>query len=536
MYSFAFFAVKNIMGNLKEIRLTRDIVLRVLADIGLISLSVLAALMLRFIYLVLFEPSRAGADYRHLLFSYLNSYWASIWLLVLICLVIFALSGFYTHGRAYQGRYKVLVVVQAVSLSFLIFAFIAYFVFRDFTTFPRAALVVAWVITLVVLILARLWAFMWHGVVREEWYHTPPEERGRIRHVLVIGGAGYIGSALLPKLLDKGYHVRLLDLLLYGTDPIQGVLDHPNLEVLRADLRQVDRVVEAMRGIDAVIHLGAIVGDPACALDEELTIEINVMATRMIAEVAKGSDVGRFIFASTCSVYGANAQILNERSAPNPVSLYARSKLASEEALQQMANDRFSPALLRFGTVYGISGRTRFDLVVNLLAAKAVVDGAITIYGGDQWRPFLHVDDAAHAILKVLEAPRKMVHNQVFNVGSDDQNYTIMQVGEIIQGIIPGAGLEQQDVELDLRNYRVDFRKIYDTLGYYPYWTIDMGVQQVIESIKSGKVSDYRDAKYSNVKYLQEEGLLDLLRNEHRWAYDLINGSALMEVPERQNP
>ena len=158
-----------------------------------------------------------------------------------------------------------------------------------------------------------------------------------VRRVLVIGGGGYIGSALLPKLLDAGYHVRLLDLLLYSTEPIQDVLSHPDLEVIQADFRQVDRVVEAMQDVDAVIHLGAIVGDPACALDEELTIEVNLMATRMIAEVAKGSGINRFIFASTCSVYGASDELLDEYSALNPVSLYARSKIASEQVLKNLA-------------------------------------------------------------------------------------------------------------------------------------------------------------------------------------------------------
>ena len=519
------------MDRTKKIKLTREITLRMLADVLLICASVLAALFIRYIYLVLFEASRAGSDYRSILNNYLSSYRDSIWLLVLICLLVFTVNGFYTRGRAYQGRYKVLVVAQAVSLSYLIFAFVAYFLFRDMTEFPRAALVIAWAITLVVLITARMWAYLWQGVVREEWYHFPPEERGSIRHVLVIGGAGYIGSALLPKLLEKGYHVRLLDLLLFGTEPIQAVIDHPNLEVLQADFRQVDRVVEAMRGIDAVIHLGALVGDPACALDEELTIEINVMATRMIAEVAKGSDVSRFIFASTCSVYGANDNLLDERSLSQPVSMYARSKLASEAVLAQMASERFSPVLLRFGTVYGISGRTRFDLVVNLLAAKACIDQRITVFGGDQWRPFLHVEDAAAALLKVLQAPRPVIHNQVFNIGSDAQNHTIQQVGEIVHQVVPEAELLRQDLELDQRNYRVDFRKFDSMIGFSPRWTVEMGVRQVVSAVHSGRVSDYREARYSNVRYLEEEGLLELLQKEHRWAYGRVNGEGLLEVP-----
>jgi nucleoside-diphosphate-sugar epimerase len=278
-----------------------------------------------------------------------------------------------------------------------------------------------------------------------------------------------------------------------------------------------------MRDIDAVIHLGAIVGDPACALDEDLTIEVNLMATRMIAEVAKGFDVHRFIFASTCSVYGAGNEILDERSALNPVSLYAQSKIASEKVLSSMASTTFSPTMLRFGTIYGLSGRTRFDLVVNLLTAKALVDGEITVYGGSQWRPFVHVDDAALAVFEVLEAPIPLVSNQVFNVGSNEQNYTIAQVGELIHDIVPAAKLLNMGSDTDLRNYRVSFDKICRELGFKPQWTVEQGVAQVVEAIESGAVKDYRHAKYSNVKFLNEEGLVHLVRPKDKWAYELIH-------------
>jgi len=347
-----------------------------------------------------------------------------------------------------------------------------------------------------------------------------------IRRVLLIGGAGYIGSALIPKLLDNGYHVRLLDLLIFGTEPIAPWLEHPRLEVIKADFRQVDTVVRAMRNVDAVIHLGAIVGDPACALDEELTVEINLMATRMIAEVAKGSGVGRFIFASTCSVYGASDEILDERSALNPVSLYARSKIACEKVLHKMADDQFAPVIVRFGTVYGLSGRTRFDLVVNLLTAKAVIDHEITVMGGDQWRPFLHVDDAAQAVFMALEAAPALLANQVFNVGADDQNYTISQVGEIIHRLVPTAKLIDLGSDTDRRNYRVSFSHIRRQLGFVPRYTVAQGVQQVLHAFAQGQVTDYRAASYSNVKFLNDGGKAQLVRNENGWATDLLHEAA----------
>ncbi len=350
------------------------------------------------------------------------------------------------------------------------------------------------------------------------------------KSVLVIGGAGYIGSALLLKLLDKGYRVRLLDLLLYGTDPIKEAMDHPRLELIQADFRHVDKVVDAMQGMDAVVHLGGIVGDPACALDEDLTIDVNLMATRMVAEVAKGSGVGRFIFASSCSVYGADSEILDERSMLNPVSLYARSKIASERVLMQMATPNFSHVILRFGTIYGLSGRYRFDLIVNLLAAKSVFDGEITIFGGDQWRPFLHVDDAALAILRVLEAPISIAHNQIFNVGSDEQNYRIAEIGEMVHRVVPSAKLLQLGEDTDKRDYRVNFRKIRNVLDFVPQWTVEEGIQQVLGAVKSGRIKDYRAAEYNNVKFLADEPPEALPRSQISWAYDLINDDLSSET------
>ena len=354
------------------------------------------------------------------------------------------------------------------------------------------------------------------------------------RRVLVIGGAGYIGSGLLVKLLNRGHKVRVLDLLFYGTEPIRSVLNHPNLEIVQADFRRVDQLVSCMQGVDAVIHLGAIVGDPACALNRDLTIEVNLMATRTIAEVAKGYGIRRFIFASTCSVYGANEneELLTEDSPLNPVSLYAVSKLASEKVLMDLASDTFSPTCLRFSTIYGLSGRTRFDLVVNLLTAKAVMDGEITVQGGDQWRPFLHVDDAALAILHTLESPLPVIHKEVFNVGSDEQNRTIQQIGEMVQQMVPSAALINMGSGGDRRDYKASFGKIRRELGFVPQWTITEGIRQVIEEIASGAVVDYREAKYSNVKFLTEkEKVAGLVRHESRWADDLIQQTSITSLP-----
>jgi nucleoside-diphosphate-sugar epimerase len=499
-------------------------VLRLIADVLLVNLSILASLSARLFYYLAYELPKGSYDLQRTLWLYINSYLSSSWVLTLICVVMFALSGFYTYGRFYRGRYKVLVVIQAVAIAYLAFGFLAFFAGTNLK-FPRGALLLSWALSTVLLVAARVWSTVWKNVIRKERARQEKPEERKINTVLVIGGAGYIGSALVPKLLERGYQVILLDLLLYGTEPIQAYLGHPRLQVLQADFRQIDKVVEAMREVDAVIHLGAIVGDPACALNEDLTIDINVMATRMIAEVAKGSGVGRFIFASTCSVYGTSQERLDERSTLNPVSLYARSKIASEKVLLKMADDHFAPIILRFGTIYGLSGRTRFDLVVNLLTAKAVVDRQITLFGGEQWRPFLHVDDAALSLVRVLEAHLPLVRNQIFNVGSNEQNYTIRQIGELIHQFVPDAEIVNVTSESDKRNYWVDFSKFQNTLGFAPQWTVERGIRQVMEAMRSGKVADYKDAKYSNVKFLTEEGIFRLAKTENGWAYELLNES-----------
>jgi nucleoside-diphosphate-sugar epimerase len=499
-------------------RLTQPVMARMVADILMLNCALLIALALRFLWLI---GVQEGVSNPHVEFlSYVHAYLVSAWLLTVVAVIFFSVSGFYTHGRVYRGRYKVFMVAQAVTLSYLTFGFISY-VSQGELTLPRSVTSIAWLLSLALLVFARLWAQAWRAIARSEERATAPADRA-IKHVLVIGGDGYIGSALLPKLLAKGYRVRILSLLLYGTEPIADLIHHPHLEVMHADFRQVDRVVEAMRDIDAVIHLGAIVGDPACTLDKDLTIDVNLMATRMIAEVAKGNVVNRFIFASTCSVYGASDEILNESSRLRPVSLYAQTKIACERILGTLADADFAPVLLRFGTIYGLSGRTRFDLVVNLLSAKAVVDGEITVVGGDQWRPFVHVDDAAEAVMKVLQAPLSLVRDQVYNVGCDDQNYTIMEIGTLIQRLVPPARLLEWSIDQDRRNYRVSFAKIRNQLGFVPQWTVEQGVWQVIEAIKSGRVGDYRDAKYSNVKFLSEEGLVHRMRRDSNWATDLL--------------
>ncbi|HEY4308520.1 MAG TPA: SDR family oxidoreductase [Pirellulales bacterium] len=503
--------------NSSKLSFTTGTILRMGADTVMLHVAVAAALGLRLVWLVVSGNARTPVDNAADFWRLFSHFCTSVWPLTLVCLVVFYISGFYTYGRAYQSRYKALIVAQGATLGFLIFASLSYLFSGAGFTLPRSALVMSWLFSVVLLVGSRIWTTLWATIVSPERDALVKKQVGE-RRVLVIGGGGYIGSALLPKLLDKGYHVRLLDLLIFGDDPIQQVINHPRLEVRRGDFRHVEQVADALRDVDSVVHLGAIVGDPACNLDEELTIEVNLTATRMIAELAKASGVQRMVFASTCSVYGATDEMLDERSIVKPISLYGHTKLASERVLLSMTNDSFKPTILRFSTIYGLSGRTRFDLVVNLLTAKAKLEGKITVFGGDQWRPFVHVDDAALAVATVLEAPEEIVGSQIFNVGSNDQNYTIQQIGEMVHENVFSAELLVNSNDADKRNYRVNFNKIRNQLGFTPQWTVRQGIQQVLDAIANGDISDYADSRYSNVKFLSEKK--SVVRDN--WAHELV--------------
>jgi nucleoside-diphosphate-sugar epimerase len=309
--------------------------------------------------------------------------------------------------------------------------------------------------------------------------------------------------------------VRVLDALLYGDAAIRDLYDHDRFDFVKGDSRNVESVVRAMSGMDAVVHLGEIVGDPATALDEKLTKEINLAATRLVAGVAKGYGARRFVYASSCSVYGTSDEILSEQSVLNPVSLYARTKVGAENALLSLNGPDFHPVILRLATVYGVSPRPRFDLVVNLLTAKAVCDGEITIFGGDQWRPFVHVADAGRAIVRCLEAPLDNIKGQVFNVGSDEQNYTITQVGELIQRLIPEAKVIHRGDNVDKRNYHVSFAKIRRELGFEPHQTVEDSVRETGAALREGRIGDYRDKCYSNYKTLSDPDNHLSIRSEH---------------------
>jgi nucleoside-diphosphate-sugar epimerase len=506
-----------------RLRFTPEIAVRIIADALMVNAALLIALTVRYLWLVGVEGSvvSAQAVFR----IYVQAYLSTFWLLTLVSLIVFYGSGFYTHGRIYRGRYKALVIAQAVSLSYLIFGLLVLLLW-DVISFPRSALLLAWFLTLVSLISVRLWAMLGQAFAQAERHllssHSTDSE---IRNVLVVGGAGYIGSMLVQRLLELGYKVRVLDLLLYGDASISEFYGHPNFELVQGDFRHIDTMVSASKGMDAIVHLGAIVGDSACSIDQDLTIEINLRATRTIAEVGKGFGVKRFVFASTCSVYGASDETLDEHSVLRPISLYARTKMESEKVLLSLADATFSPTILRFATVYGLSGRPRFDLVVNLLTAKAIQDGKVGIFGGKQWRPLVHVRDVAEAIVLTLQAPLYNVCGQIFNVGCNEQNCQIADLGLIIKEMVPTACVVTQPKE-DNRNYRVRFDKICNMLNFQPRHTIRDGIQEIMDAFATGKITDYRDPRYSNFGFLKLNGELKQIFVEDTEEWDWVKLSA----------
>ena len=323
------------------------------------------------------------------------------------------------------------------------------------------------------------------------------------KHVLVVGGAGYLGSVLSRQLLRSGFKVRVLDLLMYGDGPLKELENDNNFELIEGDMRNISTLIRCLEGIDSVVNLAAIVGDPACKDMPEAAIETNFLANKALAEACKYNQINRFIYASTCSVYGAmeGDSKLTEEASLNPVSLYARSKIQSEEGILSLEDENFSPTILRMSTLYGYSPRMRFDLVVNTMTKNAVTEGKIFVHGGGlQWRPLLNVEDAAEAYIKCLEAPLNKVKGQVFNVGSNSQNYTIIDIAKTVGACVPEAKLIMQGETTDVRNYIVSFSKIEKALKYKVKATLEGSIKRILKAILDKEITDLDNSKYYNVE------------------------------------
>jgi len=324
--------------------------------------------------------------------------------------------------------------------------------------------------------------------------------------ILVTGGAGYVGSHVCRKLLGRGYRVRVLDSFLYGDRGLAEIREDPNLELRYGDICSIEDVSSSVAGCRGVIALAALVGDAACDIDPEDTVAVNFRSTKIMIDECKRHRVDRLVFASSCSVYGANGtDTVTEDSPLHPVSLYARTRIMSEELLEA-EHDDVDVINLRLATVCGVSPRMRFDLMVNTITARAAIDGKVQILGPKQWRPHLHVQDAAEAFVRAVEA-RERKGVATFNVGTNSQNFTIGEIADKVTEMLPNTEVEYSEMNGDRRSYRVSFDRIRDALGFSPAYGVDDAIREVLTALNSGSIADYKAPVYHNVKYLQANGV-----------------------------
>jgi nucleoside-diphosphate-sugar epimerase len=422
------------------------------------------------------------------------------YLIALCCLPVFLLAfntvfGIYSSLKTARARHKALVLLSSTFCA----CGVGWAIAGD------PAPVVLWAaISYPPIALARVLLSLPHGR-HKKLTSIAINQRGP---VVVIGGAGYIGSHAVELLLAEGHQVRVLDRLMYGRQSLGEFLSHRRFELVEGDTTDITKLTQALSGASAVIHLAGLVGDPACAVDPTFTRHTNIVATRMAKDVAQSLGIFRFIFASSCSVYGTSDEAVTEDAELKPVSLYAQTKIDSENELMFGGRDNFVMTVLRFATVFGHSRRPRFDLVANLFTAQAITDGLITVIGPQQWRPFIHVRDLARAIVTTLKADPFVVADQIFNVGDKRLNLTILQLAEIVKRVTSkhrAVSISVSENSQDRRNYAVSFDKINSLLGFQAVTMIEDGIAEMADSLIAGRYQDYHEDMYSNVAMTAKE-------------------------------
>lgn len=323
------------------------------------------------------------------------------------------------------------------------------------------------------------------------------------RPVLITGGAGYIGSVLVGRLLQDGFAVRVFDNLTYGGNSLLAYLPLERFELMVGDTRSSDDLDRALADMNTVVHLAAVVGDPACAQNPQLAREVNRKASEMLAEKAVSRGIEQFVFASTCSNYGKMPVpdgYVNEQSPLNPVSLYAELKVDFESFLLNLQRSGFAPTCLRFATAYGLSPRPRFDLTLNEFTRELTLGKRLEVYGEQFWRPYCHTTDIARACSLVLQAERSRVSGEVFNVGDTEENYQKKTLVAMVASELGSACGPVQFVhrEEDPRDYRVDFSKIRNALEFRTKRRVIDGIREIISAIRFGTIKDPESALYRN--------------------------------------
>ena len=346
--------------------------------------------------------------------------------------------------------------------------------------------------------------------------------------VLVTGHKGYIGSVMAPMLITEGYDVVGLDSDIFE----DCAFDEPgvNFPEIKKDIRDVE--AEDLSGFDAVIHLAAISNDPIGNLNPELTYDINHRGSVRLARLAKEAGVARFLFSSSCSLYGASGDdFLTEEADFNPVTPYAHSKVLVESDVAKLADDTFCPTYLRNSTAYGVSPRLRFDLVINNLVAHAFTTGLVYLMSdGSPWRPLIHIEDISRAFIAVLKAPREIIYNQAFNVGLNKENYRIRELAEIVRDVVPGCRIEYApDAGPDKRNYRVDFSKIAKALpDFKPVWDARLGAEELYHAYQRVGLlkADFEGPRFRRIDHIKQLLASGKLGADLRWNTEVIGATA----------
>ena len=334
------------------------------------------------------------------------------------------------------------------------------------------------------------------------------------RKVLVTGHAGYIGAIIVPLLVAEGFEPVGLDTHFFDCSGLPEL--KPRISEIHKDVRDV--TVGELQSFEAIIHLAALSNDPMGDLNPELTLEINYRASVRLARLAREAGVRRFLFSSSCSIYGASGNnALDENARVAPLTAYAESKVRTEDEVSRLADNDFSPVFLRNATAYGASPRLRADVVLNNLTCWAFTTGKIRILSdGTPWRPLVHIEDISRAFIETLRAPREAVHNQAFNVGSNDQNYQVRDIAEIVRQVVSGATVEYgKNAGPDARDYRVDFTKIGRVMPFFrPRWNARSGAEQVYNSLvgthlRLEEFQGRRFTRLAQLRYLLESGTID---------------------------
>lgn len=318
------------------------------------------------------------------------------------------------------------------------------------------------------------------------------------KKILIFGGAGYIGSVLVEQLIKLNYEVTVYDKFIYNSKKsFENYFKKDNVKVIKGDSQDISKIFEAIRKNDIVVHLAEMVGDPLCEKKPKKTYAVNYLASITISNICKNLGINKFIYVSSCSVYGSNDNLTNELSNINPLSIYAKLKALSEKAIIRNIDKNCQPCILRLGTVYGSSFRPRYDLVVNLFSGLLANKKKITIAGGDQWRPFVHVKDVGRAIIKVLNSDFKKTNNQIFNIVGE--NIQIKDIGKLIKKINPKVDIVFSKTSVDKRNYRSSNKKAQNFLKFKTKFTIKDGIKEVVDYTKKNKIKNIFNKKYINI-------------------------------------